>query len=265
MYMEHDWETMSTDRINMLMRMIEARDDMRTAAETGDIQRLRELRDDGIEWDEEITAIAARANQLVTLQWLLGYRPNGNGEMICDPTVDACIVSHNILAEAVIDCPDVWNWLLSQGHQLSSACYREAARAHRIDILERLLEQKCPWDDTVPGEAFDDYDDNPAPHAAINTFRWLLEHGCPFTGSESAQVSGDDSAVVQVLDCMYDAGWVPEPVACENMIGWFSPAGLRHLVARGCPWDPDECLREAERWRGSDRRELIELIESLRP
>jgi hypothetical protein len=167
----------------------------RSAADSGDIDMLICVRQNGLTFPRSTCARAASAGQLPALQYMLS-----TPVCTCEPAVTrACELCSWLVHSSLVDAAgsgniDTVKWLQQQfGARLSGKAMSSAASGGHMPMCEYLHSQQCPWTSHACSSA--------AGGGYIEMLRWLREHGCPWHTQDMLifAAQGGSIAVMQYL------------------------------------------------------------------
>eukprot|EP00953_Heterococcus_sp_UTEX-ZZ885_P005015 3179-Heterococcus_DN1.PRE.7 len=141
-----------------------------SAAKSGDLQKVKLLRNLGIVWDAQTPAFAAAAGHLHIVQYSQCQYSEYPGQIVnlankCPWNKTTCE------AAAVNGYLDILVWAHENGCKWDNKTFTKAAEGGHKHICEYLLAERCPWS----------YDAREAASREGHTelLQWLIEHGCP--------------------------------------------------------------------------------------
>ncbi|KAG5178060.1 hypothetical protein JKP88DRAFT_350445 [Tribonema minus] len=113
---------------------------------------------------------------------------------------------------------------------------REAARRGRLNLLEWLRENGCPWDEHTCSGA--------AEGGHLEVLRWARANGCPW--SQETTWAAAKGGHLEVLQWAAANGCPCDEETCRNAACGGHLAALQWLRARGCPWNELTCTFAAD-------------------
>jgi hypothetical protein len=201
------------------------------AARSGSISVLMWLKEEGFEFDYYTCAGAAQGGQLAVLQRL---RSEG---FEWDVQYIACYAASSGSIETV-------EWLRQQqGVEINAEVLAWAAGADQIAMCEHLRNTGCDWNDSAC--------DQTGMSGAVDTLRWLREHGCPWVVSDvcmQVACSGHTAIYDYIIEQgeVLDAELLTRALRCA--VGNHNLQAAQWLRQHGAQWPAVFRDREQFQW-----------------
>ncbi len=218
------------------------------AAASGDLARLRWLRQRGFPWGtgEVLSAVLQHADMRFVLQLEQegGYLPPG-GDMALDHEAEVCAA-----ARAPQDSAAKLRWLLEKGVALDSQDAVVAAAEHgNLEVVQLLLGHwRAHASSAGDSEFLTEIMDAAVDSGSIPTAAWLLQAGCPM--DHELFVTASRRGSLDMVRWLMGAGCFLGDLNLTTVVAWWpsrTPAdaerlleAVRLLQQDGCPlWQED--------------------------
>lgn len=204
--------------------------------------------------DEDAVPTAVKAGHLPLIRWLVNKGCPYSGKILHGAVItgdlDILEYLYNItecteeqefrcVAEAVNqNNMATFNWLIAHGFKCDSRSYTVAAIRNNIPMLQRIYEEKVPWNTEACAGAV-----KAGTAKSLETLRWLRQNDAPWDSLTFAEAASTGN--IEILEWLRNNGCPWNKSACAGAARSGNLEILKWLRQHGCPWKKHTCIEAA--------------------